>query len=153
MNEQVNQPKENKLNFNKNFLIIDDCTDDEFYSMMEKKVKLFAVQLFGKDILDKIEVEVTLTEDDDLEEHLSICMIFKELKYYSVLRGKELQSINLILENNGYQAFYDKRTGNYFSKLVYQFKTGWGFQNDLENAYDLPTWDIYNKYNDFILTC
>ncbi|MBC2727380.1 hypothetical protein [Desulfosporosinus sp.] len=135
----------------KNFLLVDYATYKEgLSSILEREVKAFAVNSFGKGILDKIDVEITRYDEPD-GEWLSIHLLFKEYEYFSQAHGKQLQCLSIYLLNNGIKAFYDD--GKFFSKIQYEWISGSEFQSGLHEAHGLPTKDLYNKFNNYMLTC
>lgn len=152
MKEQTTKEGSNKFMCEKHFLIVDesDYHNKELESLLEERVKLFIINTLGKDVLDKVDIQIDQYDDESYEEYLSIRILFNEY-FYNSKEHEERQCLGISLINKGFQAFFGN--GEFFSKVVYEWLSGWTLQDGVDQVYGLSSEDIYNKFNDNILTC
>lgn len=151
MNEQALSESLSRMDIRKNFLIVDNHNyhNKGLESLLEVQVKRFISDTLGKDVLDKVDLEIYHYDEHD-EEYLRIQILFNEFYTMSKHRdNRQCLGIDFIIK--GFQPFFDN--GKFFSKVVYQWVSGSIFQDGVDQVYGLHPMDIYNKFNEYILTC
>ena len=135
----------------KRLLISEHCVEsNEFVEEITKKLELF-VDTYMFESKSEIEFKIEPWYIDNPEWNVNACIEIKFNEYeYSNEKITDKESILLVLEDKGIQAFYID--GKFEKRIVYEWIQECPIQkNDSIYGYDKHL--LSRMFNDFVLTC
>lgn len=131
----------------KNFLIIDENEET-----LEQKVVEFVKNTFGELQLNEISIEVDscILEEPTWTDVMYIKITFNEHRYYNKANFECVETISMMLEDNGLKPFYID--GKFVSLRVFGCTQVMPIQKT-DMIYGIHKDKIYEDFIDYILTC
>lgn len=109
--------------------------------------------MLGKGKVDSVEfsIEPWYIEEPEFNVNAEIKIQFNEYKYLNeYINEIRTESIVMVLEDKGFQAFWID--GKFVKKFVYEWCQGCPIQKH-DKIYGIDKNELYDKFNEFILTC